>query len=356
MDVGKAAAAGLGDHVARRLIPPTVALVVVVALGTLGYHAIGGGRWTLLDCAYMTVITLTTVGYREALPGFDEVPYAREFTMAYLVFGMGVFLYFASSVTALIIEGDLKRAVQRRRMNKRIRAMKNHYVVCGCGSTGRHVMEELMVAGKQAVVIDRDAERLAEIAAQHQEGAFDYVVGDATEDEVLERANIAEAAGVVAALADDKDNLYLTVAVRSVNPNARIVARGSDLGVLDKLRRAGAHAVVSPNYIGGMRMVSELVRPHVVRFLDEMLRDTNRNVRIEEVPVPPGSPVIGMRLGEARFRSELDVGVVAVLNAVGDEYTYNPGADFEIGERMTLVVLGPMSGIRALRERVAPPG
>ncbi len=350
MDVGDAAA-GLGEQIGKRLFAPLFALLFVVAVGSGGFYMLGDGQWSLGECLYMAVITLTTVGFGEILPGFAEIAYARTFTMIYLVLGMGTFLYFASSVTALIIEGDLRRAVQRRRMTKRIKNMKDHFIVCGVGSTGRRVMEELITAGRQCVAVDLDGERLAELAAMHKEGEFDYVVGDATEDETLAEANCESAAGVVAALADDKDNLYLTVAVRSANPQARIVARGSDLPVLDKLRRVGAHAVVSPNFIGAMRIASELLRPHVVRFLDDMLRDTESNVRIEEVLVPTGSPLVGTRLGDAKIRSELDVGVVAVLDARGDKYTYNPGASFEIEEHMTLVVLGPMKGVIALRER-----
>jgi len=350
MDVGRTPI-DVGGEIGTRLLVPFVALCVVVAAGAGGYYLLGDGRWSLEDCAYMTVITLTTVGYGEVLPGFDEVAHVREFTMIIIVLGMGTFLYFASQVTALIIEGDLKRAYQHRRMGKRILKMKNHYIVCGVGSTGRHVMEELIIAGKPCVAVDANAERLVELAAMFREGQFNYVVGDATDDEALKQANVEEASGVVAALADDKDNLYLTVTVRSINPRARIIARGSDLPVLEKLRRAGAHAVVSPNFIGGMRMVSELLRPHVVRFLDEMLRDTDTHVRIEEVEVPRGSPLVNKRLRETGFRTELEVGVVAVLDAKGAEYTYNPGAEFTIEEGVTLVVLGPMAGINEVRRR-----
>jgi voltage-gated potassium channel len=350
MDVGDAA--GVGKQIGKVILPFAAVLFVVFA-GTTGYYIIGEGRWQVFDCAYMTIITLTTVGYAETLDGFADIEHARSFTAVLLVLGIGTFLYFASSVTAVLIEGDLKRAVGRRRMQKRIRAMDQHYIVCGVGSTGRHVLEELLIAGKRCVAVDIDARLLAEIAAHYKEGAFHYVVGDATEDDVLAEAHVGAAAGVVAALADDKDNLYLTVSVRSMNPKARIIARGSDLPVLDKLRKAGAHSVVSPNYIGGMRMVSELLRPHVVRFLDEMLRDTEQNVRIEEVVVPPASPLIGKKLGDTHLRSDLDLGVVAVLDPRGERYTYNPDADVEIVEHMTLVVLGPMTAVIALRDKAA---
>ncbi len=341
----------VASEVRRRIIAPAVALFTVVAVGGFGYYLLGDGAWSLEDCFYMAVITLTTVGYSETLAGFHEVDHAREFTMLFIVLGMGTFLYFASTVTAVIIEGDLKRAFRYRRMHRRIRSMKNHYIVCGIGSTGSHVMEELIVGGKPCVAIDTDRERLDHEAARHKEGEYTYVVGDATDDEVLAAANIDEAAGVVAALSNDKDNLYLVVAVRAANPRARIVARGSDVHVLDKLRKAGAHSVISPNYIGGMRMASVLLRPHVVKFLDEMLRDAGADYRIEEINLPQGTPMANQRLGDTGLRTELDIGVLAVLDPREDRYTYNPGADFVLEARQTLVVLGPMKSVITLRQR-----
>jgi voltage-gated potassium channel len=328
---------------------PLGALAFVVATGTLGYHALGEGRWSYGDCAYMTIITLTTVGYSEVID-VENVEYARAFTMLLIVLGMGTVLTFASTVTAVFVEGDLQRAYRKTRMRNRIKKLENHYVVCGVGSTGRHVIEELILAGRDVVAIDLDREHLEHIEAEHPEH-FAYVIGDATDDETLEAASMATATGIVAALASDKDNLYLVVSARQANPRARIVARGSDLRVLDKLRKAGADTVVSPNYIGGMRMVSELLRPHVVQFLDEMLRDRKSEMRIEEVSLPAGSPFAGKSLGEVDIRNEHDVGVLAVRDPASGAYHYNPGSEFRLGERMTLVVLGSIKSVNQLRQR-----
>ena len=336
-------------QVGRRLAAPFVALACVLLVGTAGYYHLGGGRWGVFDCLYMAVVTFTTVGYGELLEGMEHVPYVRAFTTVLIMAGIGVFLYFVSAVTATIIEGDLQRALRKTRMNKRIMKLDGHVVVCGAGSTGRHVVAELIAAGRPCVAIDLDQQRLERHAERYGTGDFLYVVGDATDDAVLHAANVERASGVVASLPNDKDNLYLVVTTRQVNPTARIVARGSELQMLDKLKNAGADTVVSPNFIGGMRMVSELVRPHVVRFLDEMLRDQKGNWRIEEVVVGEGSDLVGRRLLEADLGRRFDVAVLAARDRAG-EHTYNPGADFLIEEETALIVLGRLEKVGELKK------
>jgi voltage-gated potassium channel len=333
-----------------RLVAAFAVMVFVLVAGTLGYYLLGDGRWNVFDCFYMTIITLTTVGYGEILHGFEEVAHARAFTVGLLVLGMGTVVYFASALTALIIEGDLRRALRHTRMRKQIAKLENHVVVCGAGSTGSHAIEELMEYQIPTVAIDLSREHLEDLAELHPGADFKYVVGDATDDDVLEEAAIGQARGVVAALASDKDNLFLVVSARQMNPRARIVARGSDLQILEKLRKAGADTVVSPNYIGGMRMVSELLRPEVVKFLDEMRRDRAR-VRIEEVVVPQGSPLAGKTLGTSGIRSAGEILVLAVQVPGANGYRFNPGADFVLGDGMTLVVLGPLAEVDVLRQK-----
>jgi len=338
----------MGD-LRRRLYGASFALLAILGAGTFGYYYLGDGRWALGDCFYMTVITLSTVGYGEVLDGMDKVEYARLFTTFLLVFGMSAFIYFASTLTAMIIEGDLKEALRKRRMREKIKKMSGHVVVCGAGSTGKRVIEELMVAHVPVVAVDQSQELLQDVADHHP--GLHYIVGDATDDEVLEAANLANARGLVAALASDKDNLFLVVSARQANSRARIVARGSDLQVLEKLKKAGADGVVSPNFIGGMRMVSELVRPEVVRFLDVMLKDA-RNIRIDEVLLPEGTRYHGVKLRDADLRRKSEVSVLAVQVGNGD-YVYNPDADFELRQGMTLVVLGELEKVVRLREQAA---
>src|SRR5688500_9597831 len=196
----------------RRLYASSLVFVAVVGLSTAGYHFLGQGRWSWLDCLYMTVITLATVGFGETLPGMDQMADARIFTMFLILFGSGTVVYFVSNLTALIVEGDLKGVLRRNRMQKRMDRLEGHVILCGGGTTGIHVVEELIATQTPFVVIDTDPERLQHVV-EHMGGEdkINYVVGDATDDEVLEAAGIKRARGVVAALHDDKDNLYVTI-------------------------------------------------------------------------------------------------------------------------------------------------
>lgn len=336
------------EELRGRLAAASVAILTVVGLGTGVFYWLGHGQWTLFDCFYYTIITLTTVGYSEVLPNVGDVPYARPFTIGLIVSGVGTFLYFASTLTAIIIEGDLQRAFKETRMHKNIDQLKDHIIVCGAGSTGRHVLEELDEYGIPAVLVDLNPETVENYREDKPKGFC--LVGDATDDHVLERANIKAARGLVAALANDKDNLYLTISARQFNPEMRIVSRGSDLRVLEKLRKAGADTVVSPNYIGGLRMVSELLRPKVVRFLDEMRRDKSQT-RIDEVDICEKSSFHGRSLKELDFRKSTDMLVLAVRVPNQDGYTYNPGAGFVLQSGMTLVVLGPIDEVKDLRKQ-----
>ena len=178
----------------RRLVPPAVALAVILAVGTAGYWGLGGGRWDVLECLYMTVITLTTVGYGEILAGMAEVAGAREFTLGLIAVGMGVFLYVVSLVTATIVEGELTRALRMSRMRTKIAKLQGHVVVCGAGATGVHLVEELVAAGRPCVAVDLDPAPLETMHERWPRGGFAYIAGDATDDTVLEAANVAAAA------------------------------------------------------------------------------------------------------------------------------------------------------------------
>jgi voltage-gated potassium channel len=222
--------------------------------------------------------------------------------------------------------------------------------VCGAGSTGRNVIEELIATGVPVVAIDTREDELKELADKHPKAAFTYLVGDATDDDIMGQTNLAAARGLVAALSSDKDNLYLTVSARQTNPSARIVARCAELSHVDKIKRSGADAVVSPNYIGGMRLVSELLRPAVVRFLDDMLRDRRAAFRIEEVLLGDSATSLGTTLRDARVRERFGMTVLAVRAKSDGAWTYNPDASEPIGPGMTLVVLGSAEQVTALRE------
>lgn len=337
----------------RRMMVGFLALVVVVIGGGLGYWLIGDGRWELRDCIYMTVITVTTVGYGEVLDGMDTIQYARGFTMLLLVFGTASIVFFSSTITAFIIEGDLRNVLFASKLKKRMKRMKDHIVVCGAGSTGRNVIEELLKTGTAVIAVDMNEVELREIADKYPKSEYSFIVGDATDDDVMNTANLATAKGMVAALSSDKDNLYLVVSARQSNPSLRIVARCAELSHVEKIRKSGADAVISPNFIGGMRMVSEMVRPAVVRFLDDMLREKRAAYRIEEIRLGDKAAELGSTLREARIRERFGMTVLAVSASDTSGWTYNPDANEKIGPGMTLVVLGSAEQVATLRSTAA---
>lgn len=337
----------------RRMIMGFLALVIVVIGGGVGYWLIGDGRWELRDCIYMTVITVTTVGYGEILDGMDKIEYARGFTTLLLVFGTASIVFFSSTITAFIIEGDLRNVLFASKLKKRMKRMKDHVVVCGAGSTGRNVIEELLKTGTAVIAVDMNEVELKEIADKYPKSEYSFIVGDATDDDVMVTANLATAKGMVAALSSDKDNLYLVVSARQSNPALRIVARCAELSHVEKIRRSGADAVVSPNFIGGMRLVSEMVRPAVVRFLDDMLREKRAAYRIEEIRLGDKAADLGGTLRDARIRERFGMTVLAVSASDTSGWTYNPDANEKIGPGMTLVVLGSAEQVATLRSTAA---
>jgi voltage-gated potassium channel len=337
----------------NRLLAGLIAMLVVIVGGACGYWIIGDGRWSFGDCIYMTVITVTTVGYGETLVGMESVPYARAYTVVQLVFGTGVLVYFASTITAFIVEGDLSRVLASQRLRKRVRNMKDHMVVCGAGTTGRHIIEELLKIEASVVAIDQNEEELQAIRAKYPRADFAYLVGDATDDDVMANANLTSARGLVAALASDKDNLYLIVAARQSAPQVRVIARCTDVALIERLKRAGADGVVSPNFIGGMRMVSELVRPSVVRFLDDMMRDKRAAYRVEEVTVGTGSALCDQTLRDADIHARFGMQVIACRDKDADPWTYNPEPGQKLRSGTVLVVVGSADQVRELRAKAA---
>lgn len=324
---------------------------VLVALGTTGYHLLGHGRWSVFDCAYMTVITISTVGFFE-LGHMREVPGARVLTVALIVSGVGVLAYMQSNLTALLVEGVIGTAWRRGRMQREIDKLSNHIVVAGAGGTGKHVIEELAATHTPFVVIDTDEETLREVSAEFCKGRMLYVHGDATADVALLRAGVQRARGVVAALTQDKDNLYVTLSARSLNAGARIVSKVVEDEAAPKILKAGASSTVNPTMIGARRLASELIRPEVNEFLDQMLRDKDKTLRLEEVTVGPRSALVGVALKDTPIRRDTRALVVAV-RATDRTFVYNPDPDYPIAEGTTLIVLGEAASIHKLRAIVA---
>jgi len=335
----------------RRLVAALGVFALLVGVGSVGYLSLGHGRWTLADCAYMTVITISTVGFYE-LKQMTDVPGARALTVSLIIGGVGVLAYMQSNLTAMLVEGAIGHALRRRRMQREIGKLKGHIVVAGAGATGKHVIEELAATQTPFVAIDRSDHVLQQVSAEICGGKLLYVHGDATQDHVLCAAGVERARGVVAALTHDKDNLYVTLSARSLNAQARIVSKVVEDEAAPKILKAGASAIVNPAMIGARRLASELIRPEVNEFLDQMLRDKDKNLRLEEVIVPAGSSFVGLALKDTPIRRETRALVVAVRG--GDRaFAYNPDPDYVIDEGTTLIVLGERDNIVKLRSLVS---
>jgi voltage-gated potassium channel len=334
----------------RRLFAALAVFATLVAIGTTGYWVLGHGHWSLPDCAYMTVITISTVGFAE-LGHMKEVPGARVLTVCLIISGVGVLAYMQSSLTAILVEGVIGQALRRRRMQKDIGKLSGHIVVAGAGGTGKHVIEELVATQTAFVVIDRNEHALRQVSEDLCGGKMLYVHGDATNDHALLAAGIERARGIVAALTHDKDNLYVTLSARSLNAQARIVSKVVEDEAAPKILKAGASSIVNPALIGARRLASELIRPEVNEFLDQMLRDKDKNLRLEEVTVPKGSSFVGAALKDTPIRRETRALVVAVRG--GDRvFTYNPEPEYVIAEGTTLIVLAEADSIVRLRQLV----
>jgi len=333
--------------VRRRLAFAGTSVLLVVALGTLGFHCVGGGQWSWRDCLYMVLITITTVGYAEVVP-LETVAYGREVAMLVMLGGMSVSFYFLSSLTAFIIEGDLREALWRRKMQNRLASMKGHYVVCGAGRTGATVVEELRLEGREVVVIERREEALTLLHRSHGEAVI-AICGDATDDGVLEEARVGQAGGLVTTLELDQDNLFVALSARGMNPDLRIVSRSTERAT-DKLLKAGANVVINPTHIGGRRMAHELVRPNVVGFLDYMVRDLERSLNIEEIAIGQGSRLVGKKLAESMIREESNALVLAVVR--DEEQIYNPPPSTILTEGTTLIALGERDQLERLARYV----
>jgi voltage-gated potassium channel len=335
----------LSEKPEKRLLIALVLLLSTILIGTVGYKLFTGDRYDWLTCLYMTVITLSTVGFGEVIDT-STLPLARLFTIVLILSGMGILLYSLSTVTAIMVEIELFDVFKRRKMNQNIRKLRNHFIVCGAGATGACIVEELGKTNTGFVVVEQNIERIESL---RKLGDISYIEGDATEDEVLIKAGIHNALGLAAALSTEKDNLFLTLTARQLNPSIRIVARGLDSSVNQKLHKAGADAIVSPTHIGGLRMASELIRPSVVSFLDIMLRDPTGTIRFEELHITKDSIFVDQTIKSTKLRENSNLLIVALKKPNSPGFIYNPSADTTLADGMTLVVLGESGQIGKLK-------
>jgi voltage-gated potassium channel len=331
----------------RRLIYIVFVIFCVIWVGTFGYYFIFKAQYGFMTCLYMTVISLTTVGYGEVITVTGNLP-AEVFTMILITFGMGIILYGISTLTAIIIEGELSGILRKKRMEKKIQKLRDHYIVCGGGQTGRPVLAELIVNGENVVLIEQSEEIIQRCKSTWEN--LLYVMGDASDDANLRAAGIENAKGIIISLASNKDNLFTTMSARMLNSRIRIISRVTDTSLEAKMRRAGANSIVSPNYIGALRMASEMIRPAAVDFLDSMLRSTRGNLRIHEIGIAEKSPLMGKNIIDAGLKQKFNLLVLGIRNA-NKEIEFNPEPERMLANGETLIVMGEVENITRARHK-----
>lgn len=327
----------------KRIKKIILILLLIFLCGIFGYMIIE--KWSFHESLYMTIITLTTVGFKEVKP----LSYAgRYFTIFILIIGFSVILYGLGTVTAFFVEGELMGIIRRRKMEKKIKKLNKHYIICGSGLMGRHVVNEFVKTKRQFVVIEKREDEIKLLLEKFNNVL--HLKGDASSDSLLIKAGIKKARGLITTFASDKENLFVVLTARSLNSNLRIVTRMVEEESEHKLYTGGANAVVCAHSIGGMRMASEMLRPSVVSFLDVMLRAKDRVLRIEEAVIEKDSKFDGITLMEANIPKKTGLIVIAIKNSITGEYIYNPHSDLKLKFKDVLIMLGKVDQVKKLKE------
>lgn len=322
----------------KRLVAAAGMIWLVILFGTSGYMVIEG--WSFWDSFYMTVITLTTVGYRE----IHELSFRGQlFTVVLLIGGVGTVLYALSAGAKVLLEGELQEIYGRKRVEKKLRNFKDHFIVCGYGRMGKVIARELEHEKLQFIVIEKnevllDADRKEELLV---------IQGDATNDDLLKKAGIEKAQCLISVLPTDAENLYVVLSARGLNPKLRIVARAGEEGSEQKLLRAGADRVVSPYHIGGLRIAHAVLKPAVVDFIEFATKSGNIDLQIEEISVQENSELAGHNLDHCGIGRELGIIIVAIKQSNG-EMKFNPTFRTVIDPGDTLIAVGETSKLKIL--------
>jgi voltage-gated potassium channel len=332
------------DHPFRRLLPAIALLITIVLVGILGYALIE--KWTPLESIYMVITTLFTVGFQEVHPLSSE---GKVFTMFIIVGGVGSAIYAAGQAVEIIVEGEMSGYRKRKRMDKKIKDLKNHHIICGFGRVGHRVAEVFEASQTTFVVIDSKKETLDELEVK----GIPSIIGDATSDSILLEAGIQSAKGLVACSDSDVANVYVTLSARVLNPNLNIVARAAFKDTEKKLLMAGANRVISPYFISGNRMAALAMRPITSDFLDLVTHGGQVDFSLYEVAVLKGSPLIGKSISEANIRSRSGALILAIKRA-DNSFDLQPDAHTLIEKNDTMIAIGTQEQFDKLEKMISP--
>ena len=329
---------------AKHLIVSVLLTILVVGFGTAGYMVVEG--WDILDALYMTVITIGTVGYSEvheiSNPG-------RLFTILLIFFGVGYFVYVAGVVIQFMVEGRMRTILGRRRLDKKIDRVKDHYIICGYGRIGRVLCKNLQRKPIDLVVIEKNREL---IPVMDEDNVL-YVCGDVSEEVNLIKAGIKRAKGLIAVLGTDTDNVFLVLTARQLNPDLYIVARASQIELKTKLQAAGANKVESPYEMGAVGMAQRIIRPTVTNFLDLAFTYSSKDIQMEEIPVSSFSNLSDVMLKDSGIRQQFNLIIIAIKKSDGS-MLFNPSFETVIKAGDTVIAVGEEANLKKLEDILNP--
>jgi voltage-gated potassium channel len=326
-------------HTLFRIRNAIIALAIAIVFGTVGFTLIEG--WSFGESFYVTMQTLTTVGYGDIPPRSVA---GRDFAVLIMLMGVGGVALGATTIVQSIVQSELLSTFGQRRQSRRMRKLHDHYIICGSGRVGSHLVRDLQRSDKDMIIIERDSVRAAEFSQR----GFNVLIGDATLEDTMREAGVERAQGLAACLPDDADNVYVVLTARDLNPRLHIVARAVEEQAEAKLVRAGANHVVAPTIIGGHRMAVSLTKPAVGEFFDS-ITGSKIGLGFEQVVIERGSPLVGRPLRETPIRAELDIVIISIRRADG-EMLFNPAADTIIDAGDILIAIGQIEALTRLNE------
>ncbi len=331
-------------NVPRKLLFSILMFLVVVLFGIFGYTWIEG--WNLLDSLYMTIITLSTVGYGEVR---EIGPGGRVFTVLLIVFGLFTITYIVGLVAETLVAGEIRSVLGRRKVSKKIKSLRDHYIICGYGRIGSIICKGLTRKAIPLMVIEKDEH----VQEQLEEDKILYLDGDATHEETLLEAGIEKAKGLVSVVSSDAENVYICLTARGLNPRLYILSRAEDEASERKLLRAGANKVILPYILGGRRMVQAIIRPTVSDFLESAVHDQSFELAIEEITVGEDSRLVNQSLVDSGIRQEMDVIIIGIKQKAGT-MIFNPSSQTKIQPDDILIAMGRNKDLETLRRVLTP--